>query len=176
MRGGGDRGRSTPSHVIQLHRKRFANALGALAKDAQSDVPAAFFPVIEVAAHCDHKGLCAALCPSGALRRYENEATGSVGLQFDSQACVACGLCVTGCPSKALRWLPAGNADTPAASSVQTLTQHTRKVCTQCDSPFVNGAMGGLCTRCGADRNLTFSFFGTKVANSTVSEGNFDDQ
>ena len=165
-----DRGGCKPSPVIQFHRKRFANAMWTFANEVGGAVPASFFPVIEVAAHCDHQGLCAALCPSGALRRYDDEVNGIVGLHFDAQMCVACGLCASLCPSGAIRLLPVGNEEAIASGSVQTLTKHTRKICSQCSSPFVSAGSSDLCSHCGTDRQLMFSLFGTKHANRSVSD------
>lgn len=48
---------------------------------------------------CTHCGLCASVCPTGAL--VVNQATQLV--DFIQEQCIACGLCVRACPMKAMR-------------------------------------------------------------------------
>ncbi len=165
------RGACKPSPVIALTRTGFAADLHALAQEAGGTVPATVFPTLRVDdACCDH-GLCTAVCPSGALRRYADESAGLGGLAFDAQACVACGLCARSCPSEAIRMLPAGNDDAVAASGPRRLTAHPRKTCAQCAAPFAGAATEDLCPRCGTAQALAVSLFGTGVAESTSTEG-----
>lgn len=158
------------SPVIQLHRKRFAAAVQTLANEAGGAVPASLFPMLEVAPHCDHQGLCAAVCPSGALRPYQDDANGIAGLQFDAPLCLACGLCARQCPSAAIRLLPIGNETAHAASGAQALTRHDQKVCRECASAYVGAHSGDRCPRCQTDRSLAMSMFGTKLADSPLSD------
>jgi len=171
-----DRGGCRPSPVIQLQRKRFSADLHQLAQEAGGAVPASFFPSLEIAEHCFHHGMCAAVCPSGALRLYEDEPASLAGLEFDAQICVACGLCVRQCPSGAIRLLPAGNEGAVAVSGMQRLTNNTQKICTECAASFVGMGSDDLCPRCRTDRNLAVSIFGTLLADKQVSEGNFNEQ
>ena len=57
---------------------------------------------VQVDARCQGHGVCAAGCPTGALRLEHEEGNGA-SLTHSSQLCIACGHCERVCPDQALR-------------------------------------------------------------------------
>lgn len=156
-----DRGGCKPSPVIRARQERYGASLRQLAAAQGRSVSAALFPRLEVAGHCDHTGLCAAVCPTGALSQYAAEDGNAVGIEFDAQACIGCGLCASLCPSQALRLLPAGNAEISAETVATKLTRHEKQRCPDCATQFLSaGFANSRCQRCQIDQNLARSLFG----------------
>lgn len=50
---------------------------------------------------CRHCGLCARLCPHGALKRSDQGETATFAI--DQKRCRRCGMCLRGCPAQAVR-------------------------------------------------------------------------
>ena len=61
--------------VSPLKRERVLDRIGALAADLEQSFPASLMPAIKIAEGCELNGLCAAICPTGALRRNDNDGT-----------------------------------------------------------------------------------------------------
>jgi ferredoxin len=138
------------SLVADTPRERTITHLQRLTAGA-SALPAALYPAIEIADTCHNHGVCAAVCPTGALQRYEND-DGS-GLEFDAAACIACGDCARACPEKALRVVPARQAEA-AQSGVERLTRHNRRECEGCGNEFTGPGAKSLCSACEKTRDL----------------------
>lgn len=156
-----DRGGCKPSPVIKARQERVAANLRQLAAMQGRVVSAAMFPHLEIAGHCDHTGLCAAICPTGALRRYDEGSSNAAGLEFEADTCIGCGLCASQCPHQAIRLLPAGNAGDSALPGATKLTRYGKRVCPRCTTEFLSvGPAGSQCPRCEVDLNLARSMFG----------------
>ncbi|GAB4172968.1 MAG: 4Fe-4S binding protein [Rhodocyclaceae bacterium] len=115
-------------------------------------------PAATVAQECANHGVCAAACPTGALRGYEDRDV--QGLVFDPAACVACGLCERCCPEQALR-IEAPLAIPLPASPVR-LTRFVQRTCTSCGEPFATA--GGACPSCTTRQRLARDLFGPVIA------------
>jgi len=171
-----DRGGRRPSPVIREKRLRFVTDLRQLAEESGEVLRASVFPTLEIAESCRHHEVCAAACPSGALRLYDDIVSGFAGLEFHAQDCVACGLCARLCPSGAIRLLPAGNDDVVAEPGTLTLTRHPRRVCSLCTTAFIGLDSIDQCPRCRTDRHLSASFLGTLLAEKQANKSSFDSQ
>jgi Fe-S-cluster-containing hydrogenase component 2 len=79
---------------------------------------------------CDANGVCAAVCPTGALQKARARGRTSAELRFESLRCIACNQCARVCPERSLRldvqggeaagrWSspPGGNASARAAAA-----------------------------------------------------------
>ena len=134
--------------VTPLKRDRVLDRIGALAAELEQDFPAVLMPAIRIADGCELSGVCAAVCPTGALRL--NCTGDKVSLEFDSADCIACGECQRVCPSKALSLWPDGDG-TVSEGRIDLIARHS-KICFGCGDRFVaTGAEDGdaeLCVFC----------------------------
>ncbi|MBI3575216.1 MAG: 4Fe-4S binding protein [Gammaproteobacteria bacterium] len=136
-----DRQRRSPE------RERRRLALGGLAARYGTTVPARFFPTVRIGDACRDHGLCAALCPTGALRVHAGDDVR--GVAFDAAACIACGLCESACPEQALRLQPGGGG---TADKVVVLTEHATRACADCGQTFAASDRETLCPTCRKSR------------------------
>ncbi len=87
---------------------------------------------------CGFTPTCETLCPTGAIRRTDEQ------LQFNHERCINCGLCESGCPERAitmetgldLELLPEQNDD----DSWTTIHEDELFECRRCGEPFVSAA------------------------------------
>lgn len=133
--------------VAPLKRERVLDRIAALAADLEHGLPASLLPAIKVADGCELNGLCIAICPTGALRRDENN--GMLSLQFNTIDCIACGECQRVCPSKALSLWPDGDGMV-SENPIELVARHS-KICPGCGervvaTDTVDGAE--LCVSC----------------------------
>lgn len=155
------------SPSVQAARRRFAHGVRRLSERATASLPAIVFPELQIDSSCDHSGLCAAVCPSGALRTYQDE-DAATGLEFEAALCVACGICAERCPSRAIRVRPAGNATGELRDVPERLTRFSMRHCGRCGETFVGKGGESKCESCKTDRALFASLF---PALSGVPEG-----
>ena len=98
--------------------------------------PQGSIPKIQVSDACAHHGVCVAVCPTAALRRYAGE--GHAGLEFEPAVCIACGVCAMVCPENALAIRALAAADGSAGAARQ-ISRHEQRNCTRCDDEFTQG-------------------------------------
>lgn len=147
-------------HPAGFESRRIASLIMQLAQRTATQPSAAWFPSVELGPSCCNHGICAAACPAGALRRYED---GEVsGVQFDPALCLACGVCMTVCPEHAVRLLPEGNRD----HSVEPvrLNRYVQTACPACGKNFSKTSQSQLCSGCERRRRMGESLFGTLFA------------
>lgn len=120
-------------------------------------LPEGAVPELRASDACAGHGVCATVCPTGALRGFE--APGVRGLEFDAAACFACGACVVVCPEKALR-LEARDA---APAGVERLTRHTLRTCVRCDDEFTASGADELCPACSKNVVLFTALFADRL-------------
>ena len=100
---------------------------------------------VQVDERCQGHAVCAAGCPTGALR-LEHDEGNAVGLSHSSQLCIACGHCERVCPEKALRldrgagyasrrWVARfeTNECTVCGTQMRQSPQGARAVCQSCE-------------------------------------------
>jgi Fe-S-cluster-containing hydrogenase component 2 len=122
------RGQVLPS----LERHRLIEGLRTVARHWGGSLPCNLFPAFEVGSHCCDHHVCASLCPTGALRAYDDGA--SSGLLLDAQACIACGTCEDACPEGALHLHPQGDGSVP--NGPRALTRHRLRECYDCGRAY----------------------------------------
>jgi ferredoxin len=141
-------------------RERFLAALSALTRQPVERLPGAVLPGLTLAAGCDHLGVCAGMCPTGALHLYEEG--GHAGAAFAPRDCVACGLCAQSCPARAIEVRPAGSPEQKAAE--QILTSFPLVRCEHCQTLFAATQGASLCPACRRSRAMAKNLFGTRFA------------
>lgn len=107
-------------------------------------------PMIAINESCRDHGICAALCPTGALERWQGP--NERGLAFDAMKCLACGRCAEACPSQALKVFRHG-----ARITGRTLiTRRASATCSRCAAQFAAEASDGehLCPTCTKRQSL----------------------
>jgi ferredoxin len=136
--------------VAPVKRRRVLERIGALAAQRDQEFPASLLPAIKIADGCDVNGLCAAICPTGALSRTEDD--GRVTLGFEASACIACGECQRVCPGKALSLWRDGDGSVPQGRAI--LVQRRAATCESCGESFVPAGDELLCSFCRKTMNV----------------------
>jgi ferredoxin len=137
-------------------RERLLASLRRLAELLGQPLPAAPFQMFDIAGTCANHAICAGICPTLALTRYEDD--DHVGIAFDAIRCIACGKCVAACPEHALTLRQAGTP-LPDVSPVK-LTAYRRRVCRECQQPYYDSADDERCPTCRRNRLMGAALFG----------------
>ena len=140
-----------PAAVVSDGARKRSAELALLARIAAThavELPASAFPAVQTRGECRDHGVCAAICPTGALNRYD---TGEVrGLEFIAARCIACGECEAICPEHAISLDATGSGRVPPGAV--RLTAHQSRVCARCDEAFAaTSGADSLCPACRKD-------------------------
>ncbi|MBI5265315.1 MAG: 4Fe-4S binding protein [Bradyrhizobium sp.] len=131
-------------YVTPHKRQRMLESMGALASAYERPFPRTLMPSVKVADGCDLKGICAAVCPTGALR--VERTNDRLELHFEAMKCTACGLCERNCANKALSLWPEG--DGAVVRSEVIVSSRPTAVCPGCGDSFPQTAGDPFCPSC----------------------------
>jgi ferredoxin len=134
-------------NVQPIERLRVVASLARIAARHARQVPARVVPQLSLG-QCDAHGVCAVVCPTGALRQQATSEEGIVALQFNSALCIACGQCARVCPDSALRLTPEGGT-----LADEALARWNAHACEDCGESFF-GTANALCPDCIKKVNL----------------------
>lgn len=144
-------------------RLRLYEELTALT--GQGHTPATL-PRLSVSDACQGHGICAALCPTGALRRQTDN--GASTLFLEAGLCIACRLCEQSCPEQAI------HVDAPdGGEAAIELHRLTERQCRDCGRAFAAGSDSEeRCHPCRKSRHLMNAELGSVPRiESTTGEG-----
>jgi formate hydrogenlyase subunit 6/NADH:ubiquinone oxidoreductase subunit I len=129
-------------------RRRVLNALGAVAAERGTTLPDELFARVTNAGTCADHRICTAICPTGALA--VRAVDGQAALEFDAEACIACGACERACPEHALS-LDAHGGERER----RIVAMHRPQRCTACGEQYTaKDEDDGLCLSCRKTRKF----------------------
>ncbi|MCC7166292.1 MAG: 4Fe-4S binding protein [Rhodospirillales bacterium] len=155
-------------------RHRGTERLTALARRYGTGLPPLHFPSLTLDAACQAHGVCAAVCPTGALR-LESEGT-SRRLSFAAADCLACGRCAAQCPEAALSHVWDGNGS--RSEGRIELSHRAVSACSACGRDHVAAQPLSLCPACQRRSQLgrlglALVETGRRSPSNTVTESHF---
>lgn len=138
--------------------------LEALAASPEEKIP---FPALTVLDSCTNCGVCAAICPQGALQKREEMDPGnedqtredkiaSLRLIFEPQKCVQCGRCVETCRADALEFNTKLLSHRLLTGKI-LIHQGSPNYCSRCGKRIFDH--GDLCFVCATNNPETRGFF-----------------
>ncbi|MDO8934084.1 MAG: 4Fe-4S binding protein [Rhodocyclaceae bacterium] len=133
------------NHAAPLEHMRIVTALTAIAGRHGRTIPAQALPKVSLG-ECNAHGVCAKVCPTGALVR--EDAGDAVELKFFAARCIACGQCARSCPDRAISVTAAGGN-----AVVEVLAHWQTRHCEVCGEAFV-AATGATCAACTKHQQL----------------------
>lgn len=142
-------------------RRNEIEILGRLSVRFGGGEPKALLAKIEVSAQCEARGICASICPTGALRRRSNADRSE--LIFDATSCIGCGRCATACPEGALRIAPSGGSASPTVLESRRIA-----VCVECEDEFAAQGQGARCPACRKTKDLFAEIGGASASRSAL--------
>jgi len=140
-------------------RARLLAACIALSRARELPLPHALFRRASASAACCGRGVCAAVCPTGALSiraQEENSQETAMERVFSAADCIACGACVSACPENASR-LDEGMDEIWRGEAV--LWRRALRECADCGASFIAREGETRCDPCGKSRQLAHDLF-----------------
>ena len=106
----------------------------------EHQLPERAVPALRAGDACVGHGICASVCPTGALRAVATP--GTRGLEFTARDCFACGACVVVCPEQAMRL--EGRDSAPATT--ERIIHHDSRMCARCASSSSTSIAPATCS------------------------------
>jgi ferredoxin len=163
---------------ITERRKIFIDALGVIKnrgnennnegevevkalKINEGSFPAHNIGILEGCTFCD---ACDAFCPTGAIKKVENDDNGSISYEFNGANCVGCYECRELCPESAIYYKGEIEVGRFADAGAETLIMRQRKRCTVCGIIYIPASDNDDCPRCirrkSLDKRVRETIFG----------------
>ncbi|PKN29527.1 MAG: hypothetical protein CVU64_07745 [Deltaproteobacteria bacterium HGW-Deltaproteobacteria-21] len=139
----------TMRHVIALTQSKRANA------SSPKTIP--FFREIHIEENCTGCGVCAALCPTGALSLKKTR--DSSELLWRAAHCSRCDLCTEACGKRAIRFLPGVEIEKVARETVTAIKRFYNHLCPECRTSFLSPHPKAQCPCCSKTERVIEGLF-----------------
>lgn len=106
----------------------------------------AIFGDISINSRCTACGVCAAICPTGALKMNKDQET--ISIHFHAGSCVGCGICAAVCRLSAIERSETVLLERLLAESEVQVFTATRRECRICRLDFTGQGVDGICPLC----------------------------
>ena len=136
-------------------RLRLLAACIELSRARGLPMPYTLFRRASAAAACCSRGVCAAVCPTGALYTRAPDETAQERV-FSAVDCIACGACVSACPESASRL---DECMDEGWRSEAVLWRLAVRECEECGAAITAREEETLCDPCNKSRNLARDMF-----------------
>jgi NAD-dependent dihydropyrimidine dehydrogenase PreA subunit len=112
------------------------------------------FPIhqVEAGERCTLCHSCELFCPTGALKRIEED--GELRIDFQISLCVRCYQCEELCPQGALYYRDSIDLMPLLNNKIRTLRKLSQKDCPQCGRPYFSKKVLDECPRCRKKKDL----------------------
>ena len=134
-------------------------------------MPHTLFRRATASAACCSRGVCAAVCPTGALYTRAPDETAQERV-FSAMDCIACGACVSACPESASQIDERMDEGWRIEAVLWRLAV---RECEECGASFTAREEETMCDPCGKSRNLARDmfrqFFSSPVQTGKVTTG-----
>ena len=135
---------TVPRSLPSTPRERLLTALAELG----TAPPPRLAARITISSGCRNHGVCAAICPTGALQPAPEQ--GAAGLELEPWRCIGCRLCERACPEAAVAVHATGGGPTER----QALIRHAQRGCLECGRSFTPRAEEPFCPLCDKSRSF----------------------
>lgn len=153
-------------------RLRLLAACIELSRERGLPMPYTLFRRASAAATCCNRGVCTAVCPTGALYTRAPDETAQERV-FNAVDCIACGACLSACPESASQL---DERMDEGWRSEAVLWRLAVRECEECGAVFTGREEESLCDPCHKSKNLARNmfqqFFSRPIQTSAVAPSN----
>lgn len=113
---------------------------------------------LDIADACDMCGICAAICPTGALRLSEPEDGSMQSIGFNVSFCIGCDVCRQVCKKNAISYKADIHLSDIMSSDWVSLISHERMQCKRCKKYIKSIKKDNLCSSCSLEQDVEQQF------------------
>ena len=149
---------SDGTSIIPATHTLLIDAISALGEPVKDVVMLESGPLYSLAIvnTCDMCGLCAAVCPTGALKSSESGSMQSIG--FNVSFCIGCDVCRQVCKKDAISYRCDIHLSDIMSSDWVSVISHERMQCKRCKKYIKSIKKDSLCSSCSLEQDVEQQF------------------
>ena len=157
----GDEGRnnnpSDESSIIPVKHTLLIDAISSLDEPVNDIIKLESGPLyrFEIMDACDLCGICAAMCPTGALRQSEDQ---KISIEFNISYCIGCDLCIDVCKNNAISHVTDIRLSDVISSKWISLISREFFQCKRCKKYITSLKRDELCRSCSLEQDIERQF------------------